>query len=448
MIRPASMMTRLAPCAPVFARRVWRHVPLLVGGAIRAPGRRRVSSTLRVMGLSQCAAVSTAHRVLNRAVWSSLRARRILLGLLVAAFAPAGPRVVGIDATGERRRGPTITAAGIYRDPVRSSHSHVVKVRALRWGCMMLLVPLPWAGRTWALPVLSVLAPSARFTQERGQRHTALTHWARPMIRLLHRWYPHRPLVGVGDPEYAARELLAATRQVATSVTRRRLDARLDTPAPPRRPRQNGRPRLMGQRLPPLAARIDDPATPWKPVTVARWEGEDERTVEIVAETAVWSHPGLPPVPIRWVLIRDPCGAFPTPALLCTALDVTPEQIVAWCVLRWQRAVTFHAARDHLGVETPRPWSEPAIRRTTPALRGLFALVTLRAHDQMAHASAPVRRAAWSHKQTPPFSDAIARVRRSLWSQTPFCRSPPEQDLVKVPRALVDHLSDLLCYAA
>jgi len=294
-----------------------------------------VSSTLRVMGLGRCAAFSTYHRVLNRDVWSSLHASRILRGLLVAAFAPTGPLVVGIDATLERRRGPKISAAGIYRDPVRSSHSHFVKVRALRWVSMMLLVPIPWAHWTWALPCLTVRAPSDRYAEKRAQRHKSVPRWAQQMILQLHRWYPDRSLVVVGDQDYAVIELLAATRQVATIVTRLRLDARLFEPAPPRPLHQKGRPRVVGPRLPTLAARAADPTTVWTALTVARWYGEDQRAIELVAGTAVWYHGGKPPVPIRWVLIRDPRGAFPTQALLCTDLDATPEQVVAWFVLRW-----------------------------------------------------------------------------------------------------------------
>jgi len=332
---PASIMARLDSFAPVFSPRVWRHVPTLVGGSILAPGRRMVSSTLRVMGLGHCRAFSTYHRVLNRDVWSSLRASRILRGLLVAAFAPTGPLVIGIDATLERRRGPKISAAGIYRDPVRSSHSHVVKVRALRWVSLMLLVPIPWAHWTWALPFLTALAPSERYDEKRAQRHKTVPRWAQQMILQLHRWYPARALVVVGDQDYAAIDLLAATRPVATIVTRLRLDAHLCEPAPPRPPHQQGRPRVVGPRLPTLAARAADPTTVWTALTVARWYGEDQRAIEIVAGTAVWYHSGKPPVPIRWVLIRDPRGEFPTQALLCTDLDATPEQIVAWYVLRW-----------------------------------------------------------------------------------------------------------------
>ena len=108
-------------------------------------------------------------------------------GLLVATFAPTGPLVVGIDETIERRRGPKIAAAGIYRDPVRSSHSHLVKVNGLRWICLHLLVPVPWAGTTWALPFLTALAPSERYAQRRHRRFKPLTLWARQLIRLVHR---------------------------------------------------------------------------------------------------------------------------------------------------------------------------------------------------------------------------------------------------------------------
>jgi hypothetical protein len=445
---PPDIMAILATFAPVFSRPVWCHALVLLIGAILAPGQRMVSSVLRVMGLDHLSSFQTYHRVLNRAVWSSLDVSRLLLGLLIMAFAPDGAVVIGIDETIERRRGAKIAAKGIYRDPVRSSHSHFVKASGLRWICMMLLVPIPWAERVWALPFLTVLAPSERYNAERGRRHKSITLWARQMIRLLHRWYPTRQLVIVGDSEYAAIELLAAVRQVATVITRLRLDARLFAPAPPRRPRQMGRPRLVGRRLPSLAARAIDPATVWTTITMPRWYGERERAIEIASDTAVWYHTGLPPVPIRWVLIRDPQETFPTQALLCTDLDADPEQIIAWFVLRWQLEVTFHEVRAHLGVETQRQWSDLAILRTTPALLGLFSLVTLLAHHLRVSQPAPVRRAAWYAKVTPTFLDAIALVRHHVWSHLTFHTSPGEADMVKVPRSLVEHWNELLCYAA
>jgi hypothetical protein len=149
-------------------------------------------------------------------------------------------------------------------------------------------------------------------------------------------------------------------------------------------------------------------------------------------------------VPIRWVLVRDPRGKFATQAFLCTDLAADPLQIVSWFTLRWQLEVTFRQVRAHLGVETQRQWSEHAIARTTPALLGLFSLVTLLAHDLCRAGSVlPCRQAAWSSKSQPTFADALALARRHLWAHTTFPTSPADADLVKVPRALVDHLRDV-----
>jgi hypothetical protein len=448
LLLPADFLTGLRSFAPLFSRRTWRHVPILVAGAILAPGRRMVSSALRVIGLAQTPSFQTYHRVLNRAVWSSLDASRVLLRLLVTTFAPTGPLVVGIDETIERRRGRKIAAAGIYRDPVRSSRSHFVKVRGLRWMCAMLLVPIPWAGRVWALPFLSVLAPSERAASRR--RFKPLTTWARQMIRQIHRWAPERRLVVVGDRTYAALELLDAVRPVATVVARLRLDARLFAPPPVRRAGQTGRPRLVGERLPNLSVRANDEEAAWIPLTLDRWYGERDRPIEALSQTAVWYSTGFPPAPIRWVVIRDPLGKLRTQALLCTDVDAEPQQIISWFILRWQLEVTFHEARTHLGVETQRQWSPRAILRTTPALMGLYSVVTLLAHEPImsAHPPPALRPTAWYTKTAPTFGDAIALVRRCLWTHLRFPTSPYAPDLVKVPSALLEHLTDLLCYAA
>ena len=445
---PEDIFAVLAAFLPLFSRQVWRYVPVLVVGAILAPGRRMVSTALRTVGLGQTRRIQNYHRVLSRAVWSSRNASRILLGLLVATFAPVGPLVLGIDETIERRRGAKIAAAGIYRDPVRSSRSHFVKVNGLRWICLMLLVPLPWAGRVWALPFLTALAPSERYAQQHGRRHKPITLWARQLVRQVHRWVPERPLVLVADSSYAALDLLAALRPVATVVTRLRLDAQLFAPAPPRTPHQKGRPRLVGQRLATLEQRTPDPAPAWTPLTVAQWYGRPERQVEISSQTAVWYHTGLPPVPIRWVLIRDPAGEFATQALLCTDLDASPAQILAWFIQRWQLEVTFHELRAHLGLETQRQWTPLAIARTTPALCGLFSLVTLLTHPSFSGAAPPLWQSAWYHKPLPTFTDALALVRRRLGTALLFPTSPRTLDREQIPRSLLDHLCDLLCYAA
>jgi DDE superfamily endonuclease len=144
---PTTMVQVLAPFVPLFSERVWAHVRLLLAGAILAPGKRTVASALRAVGLQQERRFCRYHRVLSRAAWSSRQASRALLGLPVETFVPEGPLVVGIDETLERRRGKKIAAKGIYRDPVRSSHSHFVKTSALRWVCVVLLAEVRWASR-------------------------------------------------------------------------------------------------------------------------------------------------------------------------------------------------------------------------------------------------------------------------------------------------------------
>src|SRR3954454_2184869 len=216
--------------APLFGSRVWSYAELLLVGAVLAPGKRTVSSVLRIVGLGSEKHFQNYHRVLNRARWSGRAASQILLGLLLRAFSPCGPILVGLDDTIERRWGKQIQARGIYRDPVHSSHSHFVKTSGLRWLSLMLLVDIPWAGRVWALPFLTVLAPSKRYDQKRRRPHKTLPDWGRQMLLQLRRWLPDRQLVLVVDSGYAALDflgVLANRRRAITCITRLRLDARL-----------------------------------------------------------------------------------------------------------------------------------------------------------------------------------------------------------------------------
>lgn len=391
---PPDMITLLLPFAPLFSQPVFLPAQLLLVGAILAPGKRTVTSALRVMGLAEATHFQNYPRVLNRARWSNRKAAGILLRLLVRTLVPRGPLLCGIDETLERRRGAKIAAKGVYRDAARSSKSCITQASGLRWLAMRVLVSIPWAGRVWALPFFTVLAPSERYHQQRGLRHKTLADWARQMIRQVRRWLPDRVLIVVADSSYAVLELLAACRPV-TMITRLRLDAALYEPAAPRSPRTMGRPRKKGKRLPTLEAVRDNPQTRWRRITVPRWYSQGPRPVEIVSQSCVWYHSGKPVVPIRWVLIRDPLQKFETQALLSTDLTASPEQIVAWFVQRWQLETTFQAVRTHLGVETQRQWNEHAIVRTTPALMGLFSLVTLLADLKNQRERLPVRQAVW-----------------------------------------------------
>ena len=255
----------------------------------------------------------------------------------------------------------------------------------------------------------------------------------------------------VGDNGYAVLDLLhccQSLREPVTLIARLRLDAALYAPAPPREPGQNGRPPLKGERRPSLKTLLDQDHVAWNVAAVSWYDGAT-RIVELTSQTAVWYRSGKPAVTIRWVLIRDPQGAFDPQALLCTDPSANPTQILEWFVLRWQLEVTFQEVCTHLGVETQRQWSDLAIARTTPVLLGLFSWTTLAAHALQKQRPTTQRRAAWYDKPSPTFVDAIALVRRHLWlASEGFELSAGAPDVRELPADLYHRMVDSLAYAA
>lgn len=279
-----------------------------------------------------------------------------------------------------------------------------------------------------------MLCPSKRYRTERGLPHKKLTDWARQALLQVARWLPDRQVVAVADQSFAAIELLAAASSHVTMITRLRLDAALYDPAPERQSGQVGRPRKKGERQPSLTDRLADPNTQWTAVEVSPWHRQSACKLEIATGTAVWWHPGMPVVPLRWVLTRDPTGALDPKAFLCTDLRVDPLDVLRGFVRRQAVEVTFEEVRRHLGVETQRQWSDLAILSATPCLLGLFSIVTLMADRLESSSRLPVRRAAWYQKQHPTFSDALAGVRLYLWQNGNFLRSGAETETQKCPR--------------
>jgi DDE superfamily endonuclease len=442
---PASVPEVLAawmrPFASCFTAAAWRHVLVLVAGALLAPGRRTVAAALRVMGLAQAPGFAVYHRVLSTGRWSSRAVAHRLLLLLVAAFVPV---VVGVDDSIERRWGAKISARGIYRDPVRSSHGHFVKASGLRWLCVMLLAPVPWAGCVWALPFLTVLAPSERYAAVQGRRHKKLTDWARQMLLQIAHWLPGRQVIAVADSSFSAIELLRDAGRHLCLVSRLRLDAGLYKKPPPRKPGAVGRPPVKGARLPNLKERLENPATRWRTVNINGWYGRAERRLHIASGTALWHHPGMR-VAIRWVLVRDPSGEKEPQAFLCTELSADPVDILRWFVRRWRVETTFEEARRHLGMETQRQWSHLAILRTTPALLGLFSLATLWATQLHAGQGLLPECVRWYPKRAATFSDALALVRRELWTSPTFAPSRPDRDVSKLSPDVLSRLLLVAC---
>jgi hypothetical protein len=449
-LAPPVLAAWLAVFRPCFTAPVWNHVLVLVAGAVLAPGKRTVTQILRVMGLADTPGFQRYHEVLGRARWSARAVARRLLLHILNRLLPVGPVVAGIDDTIERRWGAKITARGIYRDPVRSSKGHFVKTSGLRWLSLMVIVPIPWAARSWALPFLTLLAPSARWSEAHGKRHKTLTDRARQAILLTKRWLPDRQLIFVADSGFAALDLLAAVRRHVCVITRLRLDANLFAPAPPRKKGQKGRTPLKGKQRPKLSAVLANPKTVWTRVVVSQWYNARQRELSTATGTAVWYHAGIPPVPIRWILVRDPLGEHEPQAFLSTDLAAKPEAILGWFVTRWRVETTFQEVRAHLGVETQRQWSDLAIQRTTPVLLGLYSLITLWADSltRIAPATLTPNAAVWYDKKEPTFSDAIAAVRRVLWCPPDFSMSRQAGDNVIIPGGLLKRLVQTLCLAA
>lgn len=231
-------------------------------------------------------------------------------------------------------------------------------------------------------------------------------------------------------------------------VVRFRMDAALYEPAPPRDPKAKGRPRKKGKRLPTFMARAADAATVWTTQVLRHWDSEVKRTIEFTSGTAVWFHCEQPPLPIRWVIVRDPLGKFKTQALLCTDLNASPLQIIEWFIQRWQMEVTQREVREHLGVETQRQWSDLAIPHTTPALFGLFSLVTVLAHRLAQRGRVLARETAWYAKPRSTFSDPLAAVRLELWRQPTLQMSKNNKYIAKLPNAVFKRFAQALCYAS
>ena len=444
---PDAIILMLVPFAPLFSRRVWCQAQLLLLGAILAPGARTVTAALRAMGLAMEQRFTNYHRVLNRATWSALQASRILLGLLVAHVVPLGaPIVLGADDTVERRSGRQSTATGCYRDAVRSTKQHVIRCFGLKWVVLMLLVPVPWAQRVWALPFLTALGRPAEEAMPR--RHKTSVEWVRQMMRQVRRWLPERPLVVVVDGGFAAVSLaLACVKSQVAMVSRLRWDATLYHPPGPQPPGKRGPKPLKGKRQRRLQAWAERADTPWETVEVA-WYGGRRQKLWLFSHTALWHTRGLPPVDIRFVLVGDPEGKLRMEAFFCTDLQATPVQILAWVVMRWSVEVTFEESRAHLGVETQRQWTDHAMARTTPVLWGLFSLVTLLALQWSHDSQIPVPVTAWYHKAEPTFSDCLGLVRHHLWRARYLVHSTPEAECIPFPQEALDLLIQGLSLAA
>jgi hypothetical protein len=421
---PEAMIAVWAPFAALFTQPVWHHVQVLWRGAVLCRGPRTVASVLRVMGLGGERRFEKYHRVLNRARWSGLQGAKILLGLLIALLPASWDLEIVVDETIERRKGQRIHAKGRYRDAVRSTKGTVVKCYGLKWISLMLLAPLPWSTRPWALPILTLLAPSERANTKAKRRHKTTVDWTVQAVKVITRWLGGRRWTLIGDGGYACVHLAhVCVARGVTLISRLRLDAQLYAFPDRNAPRRRGPKPLKGKRLPSLKERVQEALAYGKDLEIP-WYGGTTRRVRVLSNTSLWYTPGERPVAIRWVLIVDPNGEAEPMAVFTTDLDQPVAMIIAAFVRRWNIEVTFEETRRHLGVETQRQWADLAIARTTPALFALFSLVCLMAHRLVVIGQAlPIRATAWYRKSEATFSDVLAMVSRVLWAEKYFMNS-------------------------
>jgi hypothetical protein len=443
---PPEMVAILATLAPLFSDRVWAKAQLLALGAILATGRRTVCSVLRIMGLSHERHFPNYHRVLNRDGWSCLAAGQVLLGLIVAVIPRDWPIVLAADETLERRSGRRIKAQGWYRDPVRSSRKHVVKCLGLKWVALTVLVPVPGSQRVGALPVLTTRC----WPQDAGRRAWPKTSldWARQRGLQVRRWLPEPELILGLDGGFGAVDLApACQRPQVTRICRWRLEAALSHWPGPQPPGQRGRKPKTGprqRRLTEWASRSD---TPWQQVEV-EWYGGRRQRMQVLSRTGLGPRRGQDPVAIRDVLARDPEGQQAEAADFGTDEGVAPEEVLKSVVQRWSLEVTFEEAGAPLGLETPRPWSDLAIARTTPVRLGRFSLVTLAALQCHEAGLLSAEQTAWYAKEEPTFSDCLRMVRSRIWQARISDTSEGKADVIEFPRCYFEAIIQGLSAAA
>jgi hypothetical protein len=439
---PVAILKVLALFSPVFSRPVYQNVVLLLVGHVLCKGRRTIADVLRRLHLKDIKNFSKFHWILSGAKWSAIKAARILfLEIIKLLLIHREEIVIPIDTTIERRKGPKIKGLGRQRDPVRSTKGCKVLTIGLQWLVVSICVKIPACSRFWALPFFSILIPpknslssSQNASDLKGtKKHKKLTEWAAQLPGMIRKWVgKDQKFVIVGDQGFACYKIAhACIKAGGALISRLRLDARIfDFPSP--KILRTGRPRLVGKRLPLFSEYLKDETLPWSEVEVNWYAGEKKRVL-IYSRTALWYAFGIPPVTVRWVIVKDPKGEFDPVVLFSTDTTHSPQRIIEVFVCRWQLEVTFEESRRHLGIETQRQWSDKAIERTTPCLYASFSIIVLMAMNLIREKQGgiPLQSTSWYKKDHLTFSDALSFVRMSILEKRYFSKVGRKTELGK-----------------
>ncbi len=419
---PTSILNVLAIFSPLFSKSVYKNVLLLFVGHILTKGRRTIADILRTLNLQDLKNFSKFHWVLSQAKWSPLKASGILFAEIIKAFS-LEEVVIPLDTHIERRKGEKIKGLGRQRDAVKSSKSRKILTIGLLWLVAGVSVQFPGCPTSWTLPFFSQLVPPKRPLSNsrnksdlnRKTKRKTLTEWAIQLIKVIERWLKGKVrFVMVGDIAFASHKIAhACVNSGGCLISRMRMDARIFNF--PDRHRRKGRPLLVGKRCPLFSDYLKDPNVIWKETTVD-WYGGKKKTLLTYTGVNLWYAYGIPPLPLRWILIKDPNNELEPIVLFSTYTEHSVERIIEIFVSRWPIEVTFEESRRHLGIETQRQWSDKAIERTTPCIFASFSLVVLMA-KKMSEANGkkiPLQKTRWYNKGHVTFSDVLSYVRLAI----------------------------------
>lgn len=419
---PATILHVLTIFAPLFSKPVYKNVLLLFVGHILTKGRRTIADILKSLNLHQIKNFSKFHWVLSGAKWSGLQASKLLFTEIISVF-PIEEIIIPIDTHVERRKGEKIKGLGRQRDAVRSSKNKKVLTIGLLWLVASVSVKISGASIPWALPFFSQLIPPKRpLSSSRNEsdlnsntKRKTLTEWTIQFIRVVSGWVKGVPFVIVADSAFACHAIAHACVNVGGAlVSRMRMDARIFN-FPDQNIKRRGRPLLVGKRCPLFSHYLEDTTIAWEKIVV-NWYGGKEKELLIYTGIHLWYAYGIPPLPIRWVLIKDPHSKNEAVTLFSTNIKHSAQRIIEIFVSRWSIEVTFEESRRHLGIETQRQWSDKGIERTTPCIFGSFSVIALMSQklSEETKSKIPIQGTSWYNKNHITFSDALHYVKASI----------------------------------
>jgi hypothetical protein len=410
--------------APTFTTPTFENVLVLFVGAVMSPKDRTVSGMLRAAGFLATKQFTTYHRVFSQRKWNLLLLAFLLACLVIALIPPDQPVVCAVDDTTVRRWGKKVYGKGRHRDPVRSTRKQVVHCLGHKWVVIAVLVPMPFTDRLWALPILPLLYRPEGEEKAEGKRHCTCIDWARKGSAWLLRKFPTRHFILIGDGGYNSLVFAlwcSIHQDRITLVSRFHKNAALYASPPSGKKGKRGPKPKKGKRLLSPQQEADDPRRRWTKAKVA-WYHQSVKDVELIWKTALWYHPGHDPVRIRWVFVRytNEKGKLEEECFFSTDPKMRPKQMVEHYVTRWNIETTFEEARAHLGLETLENYCENAVKRSVPALLGLFSIIAIWFRRKWQLAPPKLQTAPWYRKTEPTFSDALVAIRLDLLDHTFF----------------------------